>query len=153
MAVMQLLLALAVSAMLGGAGLHHARADQPMIKAALAACASDKTVADTIQPIEGKDIDLGTLGGIVYYTVEPNGYHVVATLGTDTPVRFTATLAPDQSVTVSTPRAVGEPPMEVRITRHREQLTIDSRAGPLDNAKVANQACLGNSDPAAPPAQ
>ena len=105
--------------------------------------------ADTMQPLEGKNIDLGTLGGIVYYTVEPDGYRVVATLGTDTPVRFTATLTRDQSVTVSTPRGVGESPIEVRITRHGEQLIVDSRAGPLDKAKAR----LADDGPAAPPAQ
>ena len=60
--------------------------------------------AETLKPIQGGSIDLGTLAGIAYYTVEPEGYRLVATLGSDTPVRFVATLAPGQSVTLSTPR-------------------------------------------------
>src|SRR5215472_12474189 len=85
--------------------------------------------AEAIQPIEGKRIDLGTMGGIVYYTVQPDGYRVVATLGTDTPVRFIATLTREQSVTLSTPRGVGEPAVEVRIMRRGEQLLVEGGAG------------------------
>jgi hypothetical protein len=80
--------------------------------------------AETIQPIEGKSIDLGTLTGIVYYAAEPEGYRVVATLGTDTPIRFTATLAREQSVILSTPRGLGEPAIEVRIMRRGDQLLV-----------------------------
>jgi hypothetical protein len=58
--------------------------------------------AETLIQGSGRSIDLGTLAGIAYYTVEPEGYRLVATLGTDTPVRFVATLASGQSVTLST---------------------------------------------------
>jgi hypothetical protein len=88
--------------------------------------------AETLEPIQGKSIDLGTLTGITYYTVEPEGFRVVATLlprGTDVPVRFVATLAPGQSVTLSTPRDVGEPPVQVRLIRQGEQLFVDGGMG------------------------
>jgi hypothetical protein len=40
--------------------------------------------AEELRPIQGKLIDLATIGGIIYYTVQPEGYRVVATLGTAT---------------------------------------------------------------------
>ena len=36
--------------------------------------------ADNLRPIEGKSIDLGGISGVAYYTVERDGFHVVATL-------------------------------------------------------------------------
>jgi hypothetical protein len=54
--------------------------------------------------ILGRSIDLGTLAGIAYYTVEPEGYRLVATLGTDTPVRSSLRRRPD-SLGRSRPRA------------------------------------------------
>jgi len=87
--------------------------------ACLVACAvvlvAGDSHADSIKPIEGKSIDLGTFGGIAYYTVKPEGYQLVVTLtpsGAETPVRFIATLTPGQSVTLSTPRKLGEPAIE-----------------------------------------
>ena len=61
--------------------------------------------AETLKPIQGRSIDLGMLAGIAYYTVEHEGYRLVATLGSDTPVRFVATLAPGQSGARFLPRA------------------------------------------------
>jgi hypothetical protein len=83
--------------------------------------------ADGLKPIEAKSFTLGTTTGIVYYTVQPTGYRVVATLQsgeTPTVVRFVATLAPEQSVTLSSPRGVGEPAIEVRLVRHGDQLFV-----------------------------
>jgi hypothetical protein len=84
--------------------------------------------AEPLEPIQGESFALGTVTGVVYYTVEPAGYRVVATLQVgeaQTPVRFVATLAPEQSVTLSTPRGAGEPAIEVRFARHGEQLFVD----------------------------
>jgi hypothetical protein len=86
---------------------------------------SSRVRAETLYPIQGKTIDLGTIGGIVYYTIQPDGYRVVATLGTESPVRFIATLSPEQSIFLSTPRGLGQPAMLVRIMRHGEQLLVD----------------------------
>jgi len=63
--------------------------------------------ADGLRPIEGKSIDLGGMSGIAYYTVEPDGFHVVATLAqgeTGTPIRVVSVLAPGQRVVLSTPQ-------------------------------------------------
>ena len=104
-------------------------------KALLIACAIAVVLlaggvrANSVRPIEGKPIDLGTFGGIAYYTVTPDGYRLVVTMmpsGTQTPVRFVATLAPGQSVTLSTPRALGEPAIEVRFRHQGESLFVDA---------------------------
>ena len=74
-----------------------------------------------------KSIDLGTFGGIAYYTVKPEGYQLVVTLtpsGAETPVRFIATLTPGQSVTLSTPRKLGEPAIEVSFKHQGDGLFV-----------------------------
>ncbi|MDE5443192.1 hypothetical protein GWG65_17380 [Bradyrhizobium sp. CSA207] len=61
--------------------------------------------ADSLRPIEGKSIDLGEISGIAYYTVERDGFHVVATLAqgqAGTPIRVVSVLAPGQRVVLST---------------------------------------------------
>jgi hypothetical protein len=91
--------------------------------------------AGSIQPIEGKSIDLGTFGGVAYYTVKPNGYRLVVTLtpsGAQTPVRFVATLTPGQSVTVSTPRKLGEPAVEVHFKHQGESLFVGATGEAAD---------------------
>ena len=63
--------------------------------------------ADGLRPMEGKSIDLGEISGIAYYTVERDGFHVVATLAqgeAGTPIRVVSVLAPGQRVVLSTPQ-------------------------------------------------
>ena len=40
---------------------------------------SARLARDKIRPTEGRQIDLGALSGVAYYTVERNGFRVVAT--------------------------------------------------------------------------
>jgi hypothetical protein len=43
-----------------------------------------------LQPIEDKSIDLGGVSGAIYYTIEPDGSHIVTTVArgeTGTPIR------------------------------------------------------------------
>src|SRR5215469_5312586 len=97
--------------------------------------------ADSIKPIEGRRIDLGTFGGVAYYTVKPDGYRLVVTLtpsGAETPVRFVATLAPGQSVTLSTPRKLGEPALEVRFQHKGESLLVEVPDSPPRLGEVAD---------------
>lgn len=66
--------------------------------------------ADGLHPIEGKSIDLGEISGVAYYTVERDGFHVVATLAqgeAGTPIRVVSVLAPGQRVVLSTPQQAG----------------------------------------------
>jgi hypothetical protein len=79
--------------------------------------------AEGLRPIEGKSIDLGGISGIAYYTVERNGFRVVATLAqgeTGTPIRVVSVLAPGQSVVLSTPQQAGA----IEISRKDDSLVI-----------------------------
>ena len=66
--------------------------------------------ADGLRPMAGKSIDLGGISGIAYYTVERDGFHVVATVAqgeAGTPIRVVSVLAPGQRVVLSTPQQAG----------------------------------------------
>ena len=66
--------------------------------------------AEGLRPMEGKSIHLGEISGIAYYTVERDGFHVVATLAqgeAGTPIRVVSVLAPGQRVLLSTPQQAG----------------------------------------------
>src|SRR5215831_8368782 len=92
-----------------------------LLAAAAAIAVTGTLHADPLQPIAAQKVDLGTLAGVAYYTVEPDGHRLVVTLQapqTDTPFRFVATLAPGQAVTLSAARGVGEPAAEVHFIRH-----------------------------------
>jgi len=88
--------------------------------------------ADGLRPLEGGSLDLGSVAGTAYYTVERDGFHVVATLAQlgeeATPVRVEALLAPGQSVTLSTPHAAGEPPETVQISRQGNTVLVRKAA-------------------------
>jgi hypothetical protein len=87
--------------------------------------------ADGLRPIEGRSIDLGELSGVAYYTIERDGFRVVATLaeGEDgTPVRVEVVLAPGQSVVLSTPRAWGVAPNTVEIGRRGDEVLVHDAA-------------------------
>jgi hypothetical protein len=66
--------------------------------------------ADGLKPIAAQSINLGDMSGVAYYTVEPDGFRVVATLAQGergTPIRFVSVLAPGQRVVLSTPTRTG----------------------------------------------
>jgi hypothetical protein len=76
-----------------------------LLAAALVAASLTAAHAEGLRPIEGKSIDLGGISGIAYYTVERDGFHVVATLAqgeAGTPIRVVSVLAPGQRVVLST---------------------------------------------------
>lgn len=83
--------------------------------------------ASELKPILSQKIDLGEVSGVAYYTVERDGFHVVATLAegnTGTPVRVQAVLVPGQSVVLSTPREVGAAPVAVEISRQGDKVLV-----------------------------
>jgi hypothetical protein len=85
--------------------------------------------AEALKPIQAHTVDLGSIAGVAYYTVEKDGHHLVVFLKAaemQTPVRFIATLAPEQKVTFSVQRRAGEPPVDVNFTRHGEQIDVSS---------------------------
>jgi hypothetical protein len=62
--------------------------------------------ANALHPIEAKSINLGGVSGIVYYTIERDGFHVVTTLAqgeAGTPIRVVSVLAAGQRMVLSTP--------------------------------------------------
>lgn len=87
--------------------------------------------AGELRPIGAQSIELGEVSGVAYYTVERDGFHVVATLAegeVGTPVRFQAVLVPGQSVVLSTPRAVGVAPAAVEISRQGDKVFVTEAA-------------------------
>ena len=99
-----------------------------IIAAAFALASLGVVQAEGLKPIEGQAVDLGNLSGVAYYTVERDGFHIVATLaqqGEDgAPVRVETVLAPGQSVTFSTPRGVGAGPDAVEISRWNDHVLV-----------------------------
>ena len=88
---------------------------------------SGAAAAAELAPGNGRTLHLGGFDGTVYYTVEQDGYHVVATLASSaeaTPIRFIATLGPGQSLMISVPQAVGEPSIDFEIARVGEALLV-----------------------------
>jgi hypothetical protein len=88
--------------------------------------------AGELKPVQGQSFDLGSFRGVVYYTVEPDGYRVVATLaGEDvSPVRVSAVMRADQSVTLSVPGALGEDGASLRIDRAGDRVTVSPTHAP-----------------------
>ncbi|TWB96820.1 hypothetical protein FBZ93_10766 [Bradyrhizobium macuxiense] len=87
--------------------------------------------ASTLRPIEGQSVRLGDLAGIVYYTVERDGYRVVTTLAegaAGTPIRFVSVLAPGQRALLSTPNQADA----LEISRSGDGLTVRT-SGPVSN--------------------
>jgi hypothetical protein len=79
--------------------------------------------ADGLRPIDAMSIDLGEVSGVAYYTVERDGFHVVATLAqgmAGTPIRVVSVLAPGQRVAFSTPHQLGA----LEISRNGDSLLV-----------------------------
>lgn len=92
---------------------------------------SGTAAASELAPGNGRSLHLGSYDGTVFYTVEEDGYHVVATLasGPDVPaIRFVATLAPGQRFTISVPQDVGEPSFDFEVARVGETLLVGDPA-------------------------
>ena len=87
--------------------------------------------ADDIPTISSRSINLGVVSGVAYYTVEPSGYRVVATLAqgeAGTPVRFETVLAPGQSMMLSTPGLGSTAQSRIEISREGDQLLVRDAA-------------------------
>jgi hypothetical protein len=106
--------------------------------AAVAAIAmTGAACAESFKPVQAQKVDLGAFAGVAYYTVEQGGHRLVVTLQaheTGTPVRFAATLAPGQDVTLSVPRKAGESPVELHFVRHGEQIVMNGATAAMHAA-------------------
>ncbi len=89
--------------------------------------------ADGLKPIQAQRIALPGIYGTAYYTVEPDGFRVVATLGNEggesVPLRVRALLSAGQSIAFSTPGAVGTQGETIEIMRRGDEVLV-SRGSP-----------------------
>jgi hypothetical protein len=76
--------------------------------------------AGELRPTQGQTLDLGGVLGVAYYTVEPDGYHVVATL-TDGEA---GALTPGQAVTLSSPAGEGGALRSVEFSRLQDHVLV-----------------------------
>lgn len=94
----------------------------------LALVASAATAgAVELNPGSASRIEIGDRKGVVYYTVEPAGYRVVAGLarGKDVPpLRFETTLAGDQRVLALSPQGLGQPVAAIEIVRQGDRVYV-----------------------------
>jgi hypothetical protein len=71
------------------------------------------------------------VSGVAYYTVERDGFRLVATLAqgeAGTPVRIEAVLASGQSLVLSSPREAGTVRNAVEISRRGDQVLVHKAA-------------------------
>jgi len=102
-----------------------------LLAAALTLTSLGAAQANSLKPIEGRSINLGDVSGVVYYTIEPDGFRVVTTLAEadkGTPIRFVSVLAPGQRVLLSTPHQAGA----LEISRNGDNVTV-RKASALSN--------------------
>jgi hypothetical protein len=79
--------------------------------------------------------------GVAYYTVERDGFRVVATLAKKdedaVPVRVVVVLAPGQTLTLSTPHKAGIPPDSVDFVRRADTVLVHKAPDPVLAHKAA----------------
>jgi predicted aconitase len=82
--------------------------------------------ASELVAYRGQSIDLGSVSGVAYCTVEKSGYRIVATLADadGKAVRFEAVLAPGQTMVLSSPSARGEAPVRIEICRQGDRVEV-----------------------------
>src|SRR4029453_12141594 len=98
--------------------------------------------AGEVGEFQATSINLEPFQGIMYYTNASDGYHLVATIAegeTGLPVRFEATLAEAQKVTISVAGKVGEKSRSFEISRVGDKLTIVEPQLVIDDAVAGAQ--------------
>jgi hypothetical protein len=89
-------------------------------------CGAAAADAKEIRQMAGVDIAMGDFAGNLYYVADGEAYRVVATVSSGergTPLRFTATLQPGQSVVFSAPGSVaGEAEHRLKLVRSGDRL-------------------------------
>ena len=110
---------------------------QTTLAAAFALAAIGPAHAEGLKPFQGQVINLGDVSAVAYYTIERDGFRVVATLAKKdedaVPVRVVAVLAPGQSLTLSIPHEAGTPPDAVEIIRRVDTVLVHKVAAALTN--------------------
>ena len=99
-----------------------------LIIAALGIAAGLATTAQAsdLAAYRGQSIDLGSVNGVAYYTVEKDGYRIVATVADadSNAVRFETLLVPGQTVVLSSPATRGETPERLEISRNNDRIQV-----------------------------
>ena len=88
-----------------------------------------------------ESIDLGGFRGVVYYTTEDGGYHVVATIAegeSGLPVRFEATLTKTQKMTISVPGKLGEMSHMLEMSGADGKLVVANPQPPVTEIIIAS---------------
>jgi len=94
---------------------------------AFACVAATGVSAAELSPGSAQSVHLAGFEGVVYYTVEQDGYRVVATLASGAeqqPIRFISTLVSGQRVVISVPQSAGQPSIEFEILRNGGSLLV-----------------------------
>src|SRR5262245_50083 len=102
-----------------------------ILAAALAFAVTGAARAGDLPPFQAESIDLGSMSGVAYYTVEHDGFRVVVVLAqgeTGTPVWFETLLAPGQSVVLSAPHDAGAAGKSIEISRRNDQVLVQDAA-------------------------
>ena len=85
--------------------------------------------AGELLPMEAKSVSVGDLKGVAYYTIEKDGFQVVATMessDSQTPIRFVATLLPGQKSLVSVPQAIDQPELVLEFMRVGDRIAVSA---------------------------
>ena len=86
--------------------------------------------AEGLDPRHALTIGLGAVTGVAYYTVEPDGLHVIATFAHDDrdehPLRVQAVLGAGQKLTISTARGAGVEPVRVNVARQGDRVVVET---------------------------
>ena len=91
--------------------------------------------AAELMALQGGSIEVGSFHGVVFYTNEPDGYHVVATVANGEaglPIRFEATVVENQKLSISVPGKLGGQSDVVEISRAGGRLVIASPPPPAE---------------------
>ncbi|AZO01419.1 hypothetical protein EJ066_16555 [Mesorhizobium sp. M9A.F.Ca.ET.002.03.1.2] len=95
--------------------------------------------ASELPPGDGHSFHLGSFTGVVYYTVEQDGYRVVATLASraqEQPIQFVSTLGPGQRLAISVPQTSGQQSVDFEILRNGEALVVSD---PISMADLVDE--------------
>lgn len=81
--------------------------------------------AEQLEPIQATSIKLGSVQGVAYYTVEPDGLRLVTTVSAgEATFRFTSTLVRDQKITLSVPGLNGAAEREIVFERLHDRVHV-----------------------------
>ena len=109
---------------------------------AAATLAATGAGAVDLTPGAGHSLDLGGYTGVLYYTMEPAGYRVVATIAeaeADSPVRLVSVLADGEVMEISVPREEGQAADLVEIARVGDRLVIGRPASADETVTMKTQ--------------